>query len=51
MPPKMKTKIVEFYDEAGIMVLKARVDEKRVRWFYWQGIPLAIVIGCLLSVW
>jgi hypothetical protein len=44
-------KIVEVYDDNGLMILKARVDEKPTRWFYWQGIPLAIVIWCLLSMW
>lgn len=47
--PKMK--IVEVYDDNGMMILKARVDEKPRRWFFWEGIPLAILIGCLLSMW
>lgn len=47
----LKMKVVEIYDEAGVMVLKARVDDKPPRWFFWQGIPLALLTYCLLTVW
>lgn len=41
--------ILEVYDDAGVMTAKLRVDKKRTRLFYWEGIPLALVLFCLLQ--
>jgi hypothetical protein len=43
-------KVLEVYNDKGVMVTKLRVDKKRLRWFYWEGIPLALIVFCLLSV-
>lgn len=42
--------ILEVYDDAGVMTAKLRVDRKKLRLFYWQGIPLALILFCLLQV-
>ena len=43
--------ILEVYNDAGVMTAKLRVDKKKARWFYWECIPLGIVVYILLQVW
>lgn len=42
--------ISEVYDDAGVMTAKLRIDKKKLRWFYWGCIPLALILFCLLQV-